>query len=152
MPLDVGGAVKEYQPRTERIYKYRLEVGCHSEGTPVINNASGIEEIRHTMYYQGEYFLSVHPDLVERFGADKFTRLPDNFVMPASGKADEPNKLQPNAGPIPQLPTGGNAQVDLSSMTIPELREYAAGEEIDLGGATKKDDIIAVIQKFSEKE
>ena len=36
--------------------------------------------------------------------------------------------------------------MDYNSMTIPQLREYAAGEGIDLAGATRKQDIINAIE------
>ena len=36
--------------------------------------------------------------------------------------------------------------MDYNSMTIPQLREYAAGEGIDLAGATRKQDIVNVIE------
>lgn len=35
---------------------------------------------------------------------------------------------------------------DLASMQVPDLKALAAKESVDLGGATKKDDIIAAIQ------
>ena len=41
---------------------------------------------------------------------------------------------------------GNEGTEDLSKMKVDELRDLAAKEEIDLGDATKKDDIIAAIQ------
>lgn len=38
------------------------------------------------------------------------------------------------------------AEPDFMSMKIDELRAYAEGKGIDLGSATKKDDIIAVLK------
>ena len=38
----------------------------------------------------------------------------------------------------------------LEDMTVAELKAYAAEMEIELGGATKKDDILAAIQKAGE--
>jgi len=39
---------------------------------------------------------------------------------------------------------------ELSNMTIKQLNRYAASENIDLGGATKKEDIISAIVTFNE--
>lgn len=36
-------------------------------------------------------------------------------------------------------------EIDFQSMTIAQLKEYAAEHNIDLGDASKKDDIIAVL-------
>lgn len=36
--------------------------------------------------------------------------------------------------------------VDLDSLTVPALTKYAEEREIDLGGASKKDDILAAIR------
>jgi hypothetical protein len=35
----------------------------------------------------------------------------------------------------------------IESMTVPELREYAEGNEIDISGLTKKADIVEAIEK-----
>ena len=47
---------------------------------------------------------------------------------------------------------GGKDEIGkaLEDMTVAELKAYAAENNIDLGGATKKEDILAVIQKDGE--
>jgi hypothetical protein len=40
-----------------------------------------------------------------------------------------------------------DAPVNLDALTVPELKDYAAANAIDLGDATKKADIIAAIVK-----
>lgn len=45
-----------------------------------------------------------------------------------------------------QEPEAPNEPQALGTMTIAELRAYADAQNIDLSGATRKDDIIAVIQ------
>lgn len=40
---------------------------------------------------------------------------------------------------------------DLSGMTVAELKAYADQHHIDLAGASKKDDIVAAIQKESDQ-
>lgn len=54
-------------------------------------------------------------------------------VKPATGKASD-----------------GSAG-DLSDMTVAELKSYADQHHIDLAGASKKDDIVAAIQKESDQ-
>ncbi|KAA0944079.1 hypothetical protein FQ087_18305 [Sporosarcina sp. ANT_H38] len=39
----------------------------------------------------------------------------------------------------------------VEEMTVPELKEYATENDIDLGEAKKRDDILAVIQSFEEE-
>ena len=39
-----------------------------------------------------------------------------------------------------------NAPADISKMTVPQLEQYAKDNNIDLGGATKKADIIKAIE------
>lgn len=38
----------------------------------------------------------------------------------------------------------------IEDMTVPELKDYAKQKEIDLGDATKKDDIVGIIKKAEE--
>ncbi|MEK5070261.1 hypothetical protein [Sporosarcina sp. FSL K6-1508] len=39
----------------------------------------------------------------------------------------------------------------VEEMTVPELKEYATENDIELGEAKKRDDILAVIQSFEEE-
>lgn len=48
------------------------------------------------------------------------------------------------------LAVSAQATTDMSSLTVAELKVLAAGEKIDLTGATKKDDIIAAIELARE--
>lgn len=43
-------------------------------------------------------------------------------------------------------PDSSNSDVPIDKMTVPQLKEYAAEKKIDLGEATKKEDILKVIQ------
>ena len=45
--------------------------------------------------------------------------------------------------PPPPVPA---ATVDLSGLTVAELRAYAAENDVDLGGATRKADILKALQ------
>lgn len=40
----------------------------------------------------------------------------------------------------------------VEEMTVPELKEYAAENTIDLGDVKKRDEILEVIQAFEKKE
>lgn len=63
-------------------------------------------------------------DLVKRFGGDKFQRVDDD------AKATDVNDSR---------------RATLEAMTLKELRKFADDEEIDLGGASRKNEIINVI-------
>ncbi len=52
---------------------------------------------------------------------------------------------------------GGATQADVEpktvdDMTVPQLRDYAASKQIDLGDATKKDDVIARIKAVEDED
>lgn len=68
-------------------------------------------------------------DLVKKFGADKFQRLED----------------------VPQnlLPNGENDGLD--EMTVAKLRQFASDQQIDLGNATKKDEIISILRAAADE-
>jgi hypothetical protein len=46
----------------------------------------------------------------------------------------------------PDEEAGGDWNAELDSMTIPELRKFALEEDIDLGTATKKEEIVNTIR------
>lgn len=121
---------------TQKLYWYRCEVGCHGIGIPR-KNAEGQEAVETILIGEGETFQSPIPNLVERLGADKFTKLPDNF---------DPNQDRQLKQAAPQLP--GNT-TDFNTWSEKELRDYAADEEIDLGNARNKADIIKVLKSKS---
>lgn len=45
----------------------------------------------------------------------------------------------------PQVPTGDGEFVDLESLTVKELRDYAADHDIDVTGTARKADLVAAI-------
>jgi len=69
-------------------------------------------------------------DLEAQFGREKFKRLHEADTASGVAVAEAP------------IPDGDG----LEDMTVGQLREYAEGNEIDLGEARKKDEIIAVIR------
>ena len=88
------------------------------------------------MYHQGDCFASSDPKLVERFGADKFTRLPANYDLSVSAAAQE--GFNDNGYP-------SNNPNDLSTMTEKELRDLAENDEIPIGNAKTKEQLIKAI-------
>ena len=82
----------------------------------------GVHITAEKTYYPGEIVESDDPldELHNKPHSIRIRKLPDH----------EPITAVPNA---------------LSSMTVPELKELAEAEEIDLGEATKKADIMAAI-------
>lgn len=73
---------------------------------------------------------SVQPGQIATFDDEQAAQLVDGGY---GIYADEPAAHQPT-------------EVPLTSMTVPELRAYAAEHGVDLGGATRKADIIAALQ------
>lgn len=100
--------------------KYKLLGGLHSEKT---ENGSSV------IVRKGETFTSQHDDLHLKFGRDKFYPIGESTVV------EQEQEEEPSQNTI-----------DFNSMTVAELRTYAEDNEIDLEGATKKDDIILAIK------
>lgn len=120
----------------EKIYKYRLEIGSHAEGFDKVNPETKELIVETVMYHQGDCFASSDPKLVERFGADKFTRLPANYDLSVSAAAQE--GFNDNGYP-------SNNPNDLSTMTEKELRDLAENDEIPIGNAKTKEQLIKAI-------
>jgi len=113
--------------------RFRILVGNHTEGF-------GPTEKRYSARNPKGELVDDHPDIIkseidltERFGPDKFQRL----------REDEPD--QPHYAA--ELQEEETEEVDeLTTWKVSELREYAEANEIDLEGATRKDEIIAAIR------
>ena len=67
--------------------------------------------------------------------------------QPDDGQPDDgqPDDGQPDGRPAGRRPAGRPAK-PVGEMTVEELKAYAAEHNIDLTGASKKDDILAAIQ------
>ena len=93
--------------------------------------------------------------LVERGGMldrrvplDVVERLVAKGMVAAIPAAPTP-EVEPVPDPEPEPPAADvdtDPDVALEAMTVADLVEYAAASEIDLGGATRKADILATIQ------
>ncbi|NML55669.1 hypothetical protein HHL19_36380 [Streptomyces sp. R302] len=59
---------------------------------------------------------------------------------------DEPPKKRRPAAPAPaSAPPGDGPEAAVEDMTVEQLKAYAAAEDIDLGAATRKDEIRAAV-------
>ncbi|MCR8983270.1 hypothetical protein [Brevibacillus laterosporus] len=87
----------------------------------------------HNTYRMGEVF-----EIEEEY----FRGIEELVVPQASEESQEPE-----AFPLEQI-----EEKSLDKMTVAELKEYAIQHEIDLGEATKKDDILAVIKGAESDE
>lgn len=69
-----------------------------------------------------------------------------NLTENGKGKTvsiEDYNKLKEENAQLKQQLSGGT---DIDSMTVGKLKEYAAAHNIDLGDATKKDEILELIK------
>ena len=85
-----------------------------------------------TRYGRGDR-VSSKLELDKRFGSDKFRRIVEN------GESVAPPPVQSDVV---------DEKLNLDAMTVQQLRDFAEQEEIDLEGATKKADIVAVIREW----
>ena len=90
-------------------------------------------------------------------GADLFAaaeKLKAKFVETPDGAQPTPNQQSvtgPGTNPDPNgtnTPAGGTGDAtNFEALTIPDLKELAAAEKVDLGAATKKAEIIDALKK-----
>ena len=131
--------------------KFRLLVGSHIQWNPKFSNLN-VEQIKkyaaekkidvtncrdrsdllmaigaEQSFDAGQIVENDH-DLQVRFGRNKFERLYEPNERPPAAK---------NAAPPPD---------EFESMTLADLRDHAAAEEIPLGEATTKREIITVLR------
>lgn len=129
--------------------KYRLLVGQHIENIPGT-------EIEAT-YSAGDTFESASN--LERFNSPghspKFERLQDDVKVGPKSRV----KATPTPEQLPEVQTQLNdeestdeATDTLESMSVAELYKFAKENDIDLGRARKKNELIEVIRKASESE
>lgn len=112
---------------------FRVLVGQHVEA-----NAKGEE----CLYNPASGPFSAYSDLVKRFGDDKFqvAQRPDGSVAQAASEGF--NSVAPVTALNPKEDT-------FDAMTVEELKQHAANEEIDLGRAKTKADILNIIRQNS---
>jgi len=126
--------------------KFRVLDGKHQvfERTTTPDGESNSRNIRVTQYPRGSIIES-DVDLVKRFAKShvkKYKRVPDDTPVSTALEADpEPESVSTLEAPEPEDA--------LSDMTKAQLLEVAEEENIDLGGATLKADIRAVIRQYA---
>ena len=136
---------------------YRLLKGKHTHNPLELgsNNKPLARNADTRKVYEAGNIIESEGDLVEKFGTEKFERV-DRRGRSYS-EAEVPVQRQPrmnraDAEPEPIVRSdvavleAGDEEVDLEAMKLDELRAFAAEEEIDLGTATRKDDIIKAIR------
>lgn len=101
--------------------KFKLLRGLHSHGGKT---------------YQPGNVVESDTDFVARFGRLKFERLLDDTAPITQQAADQ--AAEAGFETVNELR-------DLSKMTVSQLRTYAAENEVDLGDARTKDQILAVL-------
>lgn len=85
-------------------------------------------------FSRGDRFTS-NTELDKLLGSEKFRRISESASPPPSSHDPEEEGEDED----------GVEDVSLESMSLTELREYAAQENIDIGGAKRKSDIIQII-------
>jgi hypothetical protein len=125
--------------------KFRLKVGLFGDthrtpkldenGKPVLDrNGKPIIKKTHNIYNANVPSRSVvvsASDLVKKFGREKFERLSDDAAIPTA-EDDE----------VVDRDTGD----EFSDMSVKQLRDWAETMEVDLGGATTKSKILAILR------
>lgn len=114
---------------------FRLKIGHHSDGTK--------------KYKQGSKVRS-EIDLEKRFGKDKFERLFDEERREEERKARGETEPQEVSEEEPSTDTVQGDVATLQTMTVAELKQLAESEEIDLGTAKTKEQIIKVIVDWNK--
>jgi len=114
-------------------YKFKLLRGIHSEGMDAGN--------RPCIYEPGD-IIATNNDL-QRHNVNGM--LPRFELLTNDSPAPKPEAIPKKIPPIEQAQPKQDDE-GWEKMTMAELRSMAAEEEIDLGGVTKKADLIVVIK------
>jgi hypothetical protein len=127
------------EPRT--VYKFRVLRGRHAEGGKTYGKGLPDGDVVTTTKNLSNIF-------------DRHAMRSKKFLLLSSGPG-EPG-LE-NSAPVPAVPTGTQEMDDnlletFQSMTVAELRAHAAAEEIELGDASKKDDIVLRILEATQSK
>ena len=138
-----------------KIYKYRINTGSHVDelGIRHLKNTDGavfesIQKLtKHNLPGEQRYELISEREIDAESNEYKLRmrgatgedlegeEIPEELTHPADNTSDEDE----------------NQEIDLFSMTVKELRQYADDNEIDLEDATTKADIISAIQLAEEE-
>lgn len=129
--------------------KFRLLAGGHSVILKQAVNPG--DKVEYYTYHKDDVFESA-TDL-ELLNAPPATNLRKKFERVPDNTPVTPMTVRPtNSAPPYPLDSASSPQFNdaLENMTIAELKQYAAEEEIDLGKASKKEEVIEVIRKAAD--
>ncbi len=113
-------------------HRFRITSGKHVEGTEPNLRTYVARDQKGQLREGFSDIIETDKPLDELFGTDKFRRL-----------SEETETLEPEEAPSPQETSDGG----LDEYTLAELKELAGEENIDLGGATKKVDVLVVMER-----
>lgn len=130
-----------------KMYRQKLLAGQHVE--PDWSAPSEAGKKRPSKTHTAGQIVTSTQDLAKRFGGEKFLPL---------GSHDSASPPPPEAPtPVePKKPTGRIARIaeygDVQLMSLSELKELAAGEEIDLSGVRNKEQALQRVQEWVEAD
>ena len=126
-----------------QLFKYRLLVGQHIENIP----GTQIE----VTYNAGDTFESA--SRLEKFNSPghspKFERLQDDVKVGVKSTPKVSNDLPPN---LVEEGSDGDSVDALDSMTVAELYKFARENDIPIGNARKKHELIEAIRKAASTD
>lgn len=120
--------------------KYRVCAGRHIDDGDIMYDTGDVVESAHNLLHFNA------PGMTPKFEAvsqDTPVTHKGNMWNPAAASPVFGSDLQPPA--VITDPLTGVQRGTLDHMTLKELQAYAAEEEIDLRGATKKEDVLKII-------
>jgi hypothetical protein len=135
--------------KAEPRYRFRLLSGTHHEAKWDMTSRPSIDRGR--TYYQGEV-IETDNDLSIFNGrgtaSPKFALLSPETETVAEAAARGFNTIHKNAPTkSPPEPAGPSNKDMLDTMTVNELRKFAEDEEIELGDAKTKEQILKVVRE-----
>lgn len=100
-------------------------------------------QAKHLMTDAPGVFEVLDSEAIEAAEAAKEAVLVEAFGENQEVVVESPEEVQPE-GAVDE--DSGVGEVDLESMSLPEIREYAAAQSISVQGLRRKDDLIAAIR------
>lgn len=154
--------------KSRKKYRFQLLAGRHAEGRAPRPRPDGTmtENTQHVYKWNepGNSIIETDIDLATKFnapGAEKFRLILDDDYRQSERVPQQPTttatpglQVQPTSPPIPTnhprpVPPGepkAPTLKDLESLSLKELQALAEEEEVDLKGASRKEDAIRVLR------
>lgn len=142
-----------------KVGKFRVLAGVHSEGYSQGGRPLVFKSQRAGGATGGDVANSdVDLCKLNKGGCLKFERVSDSVPetykdhgAPADGIIQSVLTADASAAPSPTPAPSSAAADPFADMSVEELRKLAAEEEVDLGKAAKRDDIVAILRKALAK-